>query len=415
MVAMLSPRKRGVLRLHHPTIQPLGLRKSLCHTPDMATAVRIRGPFLGPSGYDNHVRQFSRELARRGIAVQLENLERWGPAQLPYQYRDPWFESLGAPVDARSVLHFSFPDQVQPDPRLPNINFTMFEATRIARTWAEAQVNADLIVVPTEHSRRAWVDSGVPASKLRLCPLGVRADLFRPGVPPLDLKDENGRPLSSYSKRFLNVSELSARKNFPGLLRAWLRATTPADDAVLILKLGAYNAGSIAAFRAQMEEAQQLAGKCLDEAAPVHLLHTIFPDADMPRVYALGTHYVSLSFGEGWDLSMVQSAAAGLRLIAPRHSAYEAYLDDDVATLISAREVPAKTLSGDWVYYLFENACWWVPDHDEAVQAIRDAIDGRDAPSASARDRIVERFTWEKATDRLIEILDEAEAMSSRR
>ena len=42
----------------------------------MATAVRIRGPFLGPSGYDNHVRQFSRELVKRGVAVQLENLDQ---------------------------------------------------------------------------------------------------------------------------------------------------------------------------------------------------------------------------------------------------------------------------------------------------------------------------------------------------
>ena len=44
----------------------------------------------------------------------------------------------------------------------------------------------------------------------------------------------------------------------------------------------------------------------------------------------------------------------------------------------------------------------------EAVAAIRAAIDGRDEPSRSARERILSGLTWERATRRLIEILSEA-------
>ena len=43
--------------------------------------------------------------------------------------------------------------------------------------------------------------------------------------------------------RLLNVAELSSRKNQAGLLRAWIRATTREDDAVLILKVGLYSPG----------------------------------------------------------------------------------------------------------------------------------------------------------------------------
>jgi hypothetical protein len=105
----------------------------------------------------------------------------------------------------------------------------------------------------------------------------------------------------------------------------------------------------------------------------------------------------------------------GQRLIAPRHSAYEAYLDDDIATLISAEEMPVINREGKPLHALFEDASWWGPDEDEAMQAIRDAIDGRDTPASSARDRMVERFTWAKAAERLVEILDEAEAMTAQR
>jgi glycosyltransferase involved in cell wall biosynthesis len=249
----------------------------------------------------------------------------------------------------------------------------------------------------------------VPEEKLRRCPLGVRTDLYHPGVRPLELQGNAGRPLSSFAVRFLNVSELGARKNLSGLLTAWLRATTKRDDAVLVWKVGCYNPGSLAAFEAEVWRVQQRTGVALSEAAPIHFVYDLFPDVDMPRLFAAATHYISLSFGEGWDLSMMQAAASGLRLIAPRHSAYLEYLDDDIASLVTAREQPAVTEAGSWISELFEGANWWVPDEGEAVAAIRRAIEGHDATRASAQERIAERYSWDAAAERLIEILDEVE------
>ncbi len=380
----------------------------------MLTSLRIRGPFTGPSGYDHHVREFAREMARRGVRIRLENLEGWSSAQLPYELRDPWFESLTQPVDASTALHFCLPAAIQRIEPLINVNFTMFEATQIPMLWRRVHPLADLIVLPTESSMRAWVDSGVPESKLRLCPLGVRADIYRPGVRPLPLGEVAGRDVGSYAARFLNVSELGPRKNLSGLVSAWLRATTPGDDAVLIMKIGCYSAGTLALFEDELLSASRAAGKGFDAAAPIRFIHELLPDADMPRLFGAATHYVSLSFGEGWDLAMIEAAASGLRLIAPAHSAYLAYLNGDIASLIPSREVPADVGALDWLAELFEGASWWQPDEDVAVDLIRAAIDGRDAPRASARDRIAASFTWEQAADRLIEILEEAEAMARR-
>jgi glycosyltransferase involved in cell wall biosynthesis len=369
-------------------------------------ALKVRGPFLGPTGYDHHVREFVRGLDRAGVAVQLVDLPEWGPAKLPRLLRDPWFESLTRAVDARLLLHFCMPHQVAADPALVNVNYTMFEATRIPNAWVARARRHDLIVLPTESSRRAWIDSGVPAEKLRLCPLGVDADLFRPGVPPLPLTDAGGEPLSRYRVRFLNMSELGPRENVLGLLRLWLRATTARDDAVLILKLGAYLPGWPERFQRELARLEH-EEKPLREAAPVHVVQEIYPDADMPRLYAAATHYISLSFGEGWDQPMVEAGASGLKLIAPEHSAYTTYLDRTVADLIPSREVPAVFPGGGDIGRLFDGACWWEPDPDAAIAAIRRAIDGRDGATCSVRSRLVERFSWEQATRRLIEILSE--------
>ena len=64
----------------------------------------------------------------------------------------------------------------------------------------------------------------------------------------------------------------------------------------------------------------------MEDAAPVRVLHDLVADAKAPGLYAAATHYISLSHGEGWDQPMMEAAAAGLKLIAPSHSAYLTYL-----------------------------------------------------------------------------------------
>ena len=98
-------------------------------------ALKVVGPFRGPSDYDHHTREFVRELVRQGVAVQLADMPQWGPARLADDQRDAWFDSLARPVDARVVLHFAMPHQVDPDPERANVNYTMFEATRIPQHW----------------------------------------------------------------------------------------------------------------------------------------------------------------------------------------------------------------------------------------------------------------------------------------
>jgi glycosyltransferase involved in cell wall biosynthesis len=136
-------------------------------------------------------------------------------------------------------------------------------------------------------------------------------------------------------------------------------------------------------------------------------VHDRFSDEDMPRLYAAATHYISLSFGEGWDQPMLEAAASGLRLIAPDHTAYSSYLDSSVAQLIGSREVPCLFSGWGLVELFFHNANWWEPDEGEAILAIRAAIDGTDVSTGSARRRVIREFTWERATRRLIALLEQ--------
>jgi glycosyltransferase involved in cell wall biosynthesis len=377
-------------------------------------ALTVVGPFRGASGYDHHVREFVRHLARRGVRQQLIDLPEWGSAPLPPELRDPWFDALGAPVPSKAVLHFCMPHQVRPARGKLTLNHTMFEASRIPAVWVRHGRLHDLVLVPTDSSRLAWIESGCPEERIRLCPLGVDAEQFRPGHPALDLKDRQGQPVARFRTRVLNISELGPRKNLIALLRVWIRTTTPRDDAILIVKVRQAFAGANVGLMRDLDTVERALGKSRRDAAPVLFVERVFADAEMPRLYAAATHYWSMSRGEGWDQPMMEAGASGLRLLAPAHSAYTAYLDASVARMLPARRVPVPA-GRECPNWMFEGAEWWEPDEDAAAEALREALGGHDGHRASARARLAAEFTWERAAARLITVLEEAHAARGRR
>ena len=374
----------------------------------MLKALTVRGPFRGPTGYDHHVREFVREFRKQGIDVELLDLPIWSPARLPAEMREGWLESLTHECGAKTVLHFSMPHQVIRYPGKVNANYTMFEATRVPASWVEANKKHDVLILPTESSKRAWVESGMPPHRIRLCPLGVNPDVFTGNAAPIEL---SGVSPERHRLRFLNVSAESPRKNLAGLLEAWVRATSHSDDAVLIIKAGCYEPDAKERFELKIRMLDERLPKRLREAAPVCFVYDLFADADMPRVYAAATHYISMSHGEGWDQAMMEAAASGLKLIAPAHSAYLSYLDSSIAKLIPSREIPIAYDGDPATAELFRDARWWEPDIEHAVELIRAAIEGRDDTQCPARERIVREFTWTHAANQLVQILDEVQSL----
>jgi glycosyltransferase involved in cell wall biosynthesis len=303
------------------------------------------------------------------------------------------------------------PSQVRFEPGMIDLNYTMFEATRIPFDWVGTSERCHFTILPTESSRLAWAESGAPVDRLRISPLGLRSEIFAKQHEPLPLLTTADRPISRYRHRFLNISAMDSRKNLEGLLKVWLRATNRNDDAVLVLKIGCYEPGRRQLAERVVRGVQKGMGKQLSAAAPLILIFDILPDGDMPRLYASATHYLSLSHGEGWDLPMMEAVGSGLVPIAPDHSAYQSYLDASVAHLLPSTEIsPMKWIGADPAS-LFAGATFWQPDEDVAVDVLRSIIHRGVRPKSSARERILTEYSWERSTHKLIAILNEADSM----
>ena len=373
----------------------------------MIDRLHVIGPVRGASGYDRHTRELVRQLVRRGVAVQLTHLVGWSH-DMPADSQPTWVDELERPVAADTVLHFTMPIHAQPVVGLRNVNYTMFEASRIPDEWAARAYEHERVVVPTEACRDAWTVAGVPREMVRVSPLGVDAGHFSRGSPPLELAAPGGRPISDHAVRFLNVAEPRPRKNLLALLRVWICATRPDDDAVLVMKSSLYDQWAMDMFVQDIQRMQASLGRSLDQAAPVLILRAILSDEEMLALYRSATHYISLSHGEGWDLAMMEAAVAGLELIAPRHTAYVEYLDDDEVEFVPVREGPFRCEgelgAEDGIF--FDGLSWWDPDEDEAIAIVRGILDGRGTEKRSPARRIADEYTWERAAERLLAALD---------
>ena len=376
-------------------------------------SVKVRGMVRGATGYAYHTRSFVRGFLALGTDVELEEYHLWGP-QLPEHLQDPLYDRLSTPVDSTVQVQFAMPHRAVVTPGLATAVYTMFEATRIPPGWVPLSERWALTVVPSRSSVDAWTASGVAAERLLVCPLGVRPGLDRPDVRPLPLSvgDGTGRAVADYRHRFLNVAEVCTRKNHVGIMEAWLRATTPADDAVLVLKVNDFRPGAWDLLQHDVAAVCRRLGTSPADAAPVVTLTEYLPDEAMPRLYRTATHYLSLSRGEGWDNPMIEAAAAGLGLVAPRHSAYLDYLDDKCAHLVPSAEVDVDKESTRLAAVdltVFTGLRWWEPDVEAAAATLRAIIDGRAPTTTSPGRRILADYAWETVSRRLLEILSELE------
>jgi len=377
----------------------------------MGRTLVISGHYRRPSGYGGHIREIVRALDNLGILVRLVDLPTGSVGALPQEKYDSWFDALNRPVGSDSILHICLPHQAKIVEGMLNVNSTTFETTRIPETWAKLSLRHHLIVLPTDSSKQAWIASGVPEERLRLCPHGVDSDRFHPGVEPLKIGIRRGRRVLEYKTRFLNVSDFisAPRKNILGMLRVWINTTSADDDAVLILKLSGYRYRWWwpDRFKRAVSAIERQIGKSRKKAAPIVFYDQVLAESQMPSLYSAATHYWSMSYGEGWDFPMTEAGATGLHLIAPAHTAYTSYLDESVAQMIPSQRIPADFNGGKGLGKLFEGSDWWKPDEEAAAVFVRQAVKTGSDALPTARARFATDLTWERSAKCLIEILGE--------
>jgi glycosyltransferase involved in cell wall biosynthesis len=266
----------------------------------------------------------------------------------------------------------------------------MLEVDGFPKEWVRQANRLDEVWVPSELNRQGFLDSGLKTS-IHKVPLGVNPQYFHARIKA------HRNPMNEYV--FLAVLEWGERKDPGFLLKAFNETFTAKEPARLVCKI--INRDLAVSVR---EEIRRLELK--DSGGKISFLFNIeFPYYQLGSLYRSADCFLATSRGEGWDMPLMEAMACGLPAIATDWGAHREYFHDGVGYPLRIRgTVPAVARCE---YY--RGFCWADPDPEHLRLLLREVYEKREeagARGARAAREVADRWTFQAATERIVDRLD---------
>ena len=334
------------------------------------------------------------------------------------------------------AVHVITPDQFKPIPGLPNLLFTMYEATEIPPQWVEPINKADVLVVPCRQNQQIF-QPHFRHGQVERCRLGV---------DPLQFPYFRRERSANQPFRFLWVGAPNPRKGFQLALGAWtlwLRSGRMPHDVELYMKSSGTEKDRVVRFKAALQmrnRDEQMPDNPADRAravmenraafdffdekdvspqAPIHpcvLFDTRDYNADqMRQLYHSANAFVLPSVGEGWGLTLCEALSTGAPSIWTHWSGPTEFADDSTGFPIRDWSLgPLQMMSGKkdetgkWVIYKSHDSYGAIAHGPALVKRFEQIYHGYDAALARGRraaDRIHAHFKWSDSAEEFMQIV----------
>jgi glycosyltransferase involved in cell wall biosynthesis len=179
-----------------------------------------------------------------------------------------------------------------------------FSIDRIERCVAEYE-EANAITVPSQFAARSFMQHGIPAERVFICPYGVNLAEFKPDEKRDDVF------------RIIHVGQINVRKGIGHLLRA-------VEPLVKTQRCELWLVGEI----------DDAVRPLLDQYNGIFEYKGVCPRKDLWRLYSQASVLVLASVEEGLALVQAQAMACGLPVIATTNTGAEDLFTDGVEGFI---------------------------------------------------------------------------------
>ena len=276
-----------------------------------------------------------------------------------------------------------------------NIQWVVFESTRVPPTVMATMLTADQVWVPSAWGRDILIASGVEADRCHVVPEGVNSSLFHPYSPRVE------SPILSY----LITGKYELRKSIIETIYAWTQEFGNDPDVELVVKSNH--------FVNQEDKYNELSGWLETIGATnVRVIWGPIDKSDLIDLYQQSHIFVLPSKGEGWGLPLIEAAAVGLPIITTLHSGHTEFLQHIASSVLPVDyDLAPITCQEYQFFYPTEDGNWgeWAhPRVDSIRQALRTARDNYTVlqQRAFANSAIIrDAFSWERSADCVVNLL----------
>lgn len=405
--------------------------------------VHLRAPVLTLSGYGVHARQIIDYLLfDERFEVFLEAIN-WG--HCPYIHNDPrlekyyeciykWEQAKQSNARFDLSVHVSIPNEFRRTADF-NIGVTAgVEVDRITKTWVEKCNEMDLILVPSEFSKKIltgtvydWRNNQTgQEGQLRIVkPVEVIHEWY-------EEKESEQLELNLTTEfNFLHVGQWGNkggfgedRKNIADMIKLFLLTFKEEPKAGLVLKVNIVG-NSEEDFDYTQKRLKEIKSNFPGAKCKVYLLHDTLTEEQMwglyrhPKIKA----FLSLTHGEGFGLPLLEAAAAGLPVIATNWSGHLDFLQKGQGFLPLDYELVDIPECQIWPEVIDKGARWAKADDEHTQKQLRKFFNSPSQIRKQAKQHVQvlqENFSkqalsrkWEEFFDRLLNSGDSSSAQQS--
>ena len=191
-----------------------------------------------------------------------------------------------------------------------NIQWVVFESTRVPPNIMSTMLTADVVWVPSAWGREVLIQNGLNPSRCDVVPEGVDTDQFHPWHPPVD----------DGVFRYLLTGKYEHRKSITETIDAWAQVFGNNRSVELSIKTN---------HIMNHEENKQKITEHVRrlELTNVNVWYGDLPMSEMSLLYRRHNVFVLPTKGEGWGLPLIEAAAAGLPIITTMWSGNTEFLN----------------------------------------------------------------------------------------